>query len=67
MYSVWLDMLLKIWLTAGYSWDRCELIMKTWDPSKQRIVKQLRNEGCGDACRLIREIKAKNSGGKWEL
>ena len=67
MNSVGLDMLLKIWLTAGYSWDRCELIMKTWDPSKQRIVKQLRYEGQGNCCSLIREIKAKNSGGKWEL
>ena len=61
MNSVALDLLLKIWLTAGYSWDRCEQIIDAWDFPKQRIYKQLREEGQGECCRLIREIKTKNS------
>ena len=66
MNSVWLDMLLKIWLSAGYSWDRCESIISTWDKPKQRIFKQLKDEGCGSCNKLIREIKVNNSR-KWDL
>lgn len=58
MNSVMLDMLLKVWLSAGYSWDRCERIIKTWDGTKQKVYKQLQYEGQGDCKSLIAKIKS---------
>ena len=60
MNSVSFDMLLKMWLSAGYSWYKCESIMKTWDEADKKIVKGLRYEGQGCCNKLIRDIKTKN-------